>query len=1095
MHRPISKVLCAVSVGVLFAGAAATAGAAAPATRQVAPSAALSTNWYAAAPYLMPADNNPPDPAEIMDATGQKAFQLAFILSDGGCNPAWDGKTPIGSAPDITAAIDTIRGKGGDVSVSVGGYNGTKLGQACSDVASTAAAYQKVIDAYGLHAIDFDLEEPEYENTAAIGRELGAAKQLQADNPGLYVSVTMPGTSAGTGWFGTQLLDQAKSIGFIPSNYSIMPFDNGFSGGGASQTAALEAFHGLLTSHLGWDSDFAYQHEGVSGMNGRTDAAEYFRQADFQTVLNYALSHKLGRYTFWSANRDRECDPPENQKLSGECSSVTQQKWEFTTYTTAFANQTTVVDPPTTPPGGGGTDPGTCTAAAWDANTAYTGGSEVTYDGHTWKAKWWTQNEQPGASEWGPWVDEGACTAASAASGSTASAASGTATPSLAYQQVSRKDVSPADACPDPWDSTAVYVGGDKASYDGHAWTAKWWTQGETPGAAEWGPWQDDGACGGGGGSTVPAAPTGLSAMATGASTVALAWTAPSGTVDSYNVYQDGTKVSSASGTSATVSGLTAQTTYQFQVTAVNTAGESPKTDAVSVSTPAAGGGGGDGGKSGYINGSGAGDKNIIYFDQWSIYQNAYYLKDLDRYADDIDVINYDFANIDPNSKTCFEATKASTPDPGGETDPNAGDGAGDAFADYQKSFGADISVDGTADTYNQPIVGNFNQLKELKARHPNLKVVMSIGGWTYSKYFSDAAATSASRQKFVSSCIDMFIKGNIPSAGGYGGPGTAAGIFDGFDIDWEYPASDAGHVGNHYSPDDTANYTALLAEFRSQLDALGGQHYLLTAALPGGQDKIDKVQTDKIGQYLDYGNVMTYDMHGAWDATGPTNLQDPLFPSADDPSPQVPGGTQQYDSDTVLKAYTVGDPMYSIPGGFPADKLTIGLPMYYRGWTGVPAGGSNGEYGTATGPSAPHPLSGNVPGVALQKEISGTAYYDPVRMAGWYYDGSTFYAGSTPQSIVDHVAYAKCNGLGGMMIFSAYDETATSQPLLEKILSESAKGKPADCSKYATDTWGVFGPPSSAATTNSVQASPAPGDRTGAAPYAPPAAITPRKH
>ncbi|BCJ27705.1 hypothetical protein Asera_18130 [Actinocatenispora sera] len=196
-----------------------------------------------------------------------------------------------------------------------------------------------------------------------------------------------------------------------------------------------------------------------------------------------------------------------------------------------------------------------------------------------------------------------------------------------------------------------------------------------------------------------------------------------------------------------------------------------------------------------------------------------------------------------------------------------------------------------------------------------------------------------------------------------------------------------------------------------------------------------------------------------------------------------------------MLKAYTVGDSMYSIPGGFPADKLTIGIPMYYRGWTGVPAGANHGEYGSATGPSAPHPLSGNVPGVALQKEISGTAYYDPVRMAGWYYDGTTFYAGSTPQSIVDHVAYAKCNGLGGMMIFSAYDETAASQPLLEKILAESGKSKPADCSKYATDTWGVFGPPSSSATTNSIQASPAHGDGSGAAPYAPPAAITSRKH
>ncbi|WP_249026672.1 glycoside hydrolase family 18 protein, partial [Amycolatopsis pretoriensis] len=183
-----------------------------------------------------------------------------------------------------------------------------------------------------------------------------------------------------------------------------------------------------------------------------------------------------------------------------------------------------------------------------------------------------------------------------------------------------------------------------------------------------------------------------------------------------------------------------------------------------------------------------SGGVRIAYFDQWSIYQNAYYLKNVDTIAGNLDYLLYDFENIDPNNLTCFENTKATTPDPGGESDPNAGDGGGDQFADYQKSFGSDISVDGTADTWNQPIVGNFHQLQELKARHPNLKVLLSIGGWTYSKYFSDAAATDASRKKFVSSCLDMFIKGNIPASGGYGGPGTAAGIFDGIDIDWEYP-------------------------------------------------------------------------------------------------------------------------------------------------------------------------------------------------------------------------------------------------------------------------------------------------------------------
>src|SRR5690242_3587224 len=124
-----------------------------------------------------------------------------------------------------------------------------------------------------------------------------------------------------------------------------------------------------------------------------------------------------------------------------------------------------------------------------------------------------------------------------------------------------------------------------------------------------------------------------------------------------------------------------------------------------------------------------AGGVKFAYYDQWSIYGNAYYPKNLDTsgIASKLDFLVYDFENIDPNNLTCFEATKAS--DLGNESDPNAGDGAGDAFADYQKTYSADISVDGVADTWNQPLVGTFNQLKKLKARHPNLKIVFSLGG------------------------------------------------------------------------------------------------------------------------------------------------------------------------------------------------------------------------------------------------------------------------------------------------------------------------------------------------------------------------------
>ncbi|MEU6966950.1 glycosyl hydrolase family 18 protein [Kitasatospora aureofaciens] len=424
-----------------------------------------------------------------------------------------------------------------------------------------------------------------------------------------------------------------------------------------------------------------------------------------------------------------------------------------------------------------------------------------------------------------------------------------------------------------------------------------------------------------------------------------------------------------------------------------------------------------------------SGGTKVAYFDQWSIYQNAFYPKNVDTegIAGKLDYLIYDFENIDPTNLTCFEANSAASQD---ESNPNAGDGAGDAFADYQKSFGSDISVDGTADTSTLPIVGNFHQLQELKKKYPTLKVLLSIGGWTYSKYFSDAAGTDASRKKLVSSCIDMFIKGDLPSQGGYGGPGTAKGIFDGFDIDWEYPGG-GGHTGNHASAADKQNYTALLGEFRSELDAQGssdGKTYALSAALPAGQDKIANVETDKIGQYLTFGDPMTYDMHGGWEPSGPTNHQSPLYSGPNDPMAPVKPGTAKYSVDETIKAFTAGDSQYGIPGGFPAKKLNMGIPFYYRGWTGVPAGSSHGLFQNATGPAPGAADSGNVAGIRMYKELSGVVdnsadtFWDDTAKASYFYDGSNFWSGESARSIQAKADYLHCNGLGGTMMFSLYD-------------------------------------------------------------------------
>lgn len=376
---------------------------------------ALSANWYNAAPYVMPLANNPPDLTTVMSATGAKAFTLAFIVADSGCTPAWEtdnGLDDVSSDTQIAPIISAIRAAGGDVVVSFGGYNGTKLGQTCGTPQATAAAEQAIINKYGLNALDFDLEEPEYENATAINNELGAAQILQQNNPGLYESITIPGTTSGTGYFGQQLLNNAKTLGYTPDAYAIMPFDGGFSGA-SSQITALQDFNTMLMNTFGWSSATAYAHEGISSMNGRTDSGEYFYQADFQTVLNFAETNHLARYTYWSVNRDRQCNPPDNNgTLSGTCSSVPQNDWDFTKYSVEFAGVTPPPPTPTPTPGGPTATPtpgNSCSGiAAWNSTAVYTAGNQVTYNGSLWQAKWWTQGDTPGGSA-GVWQQLGSC--------------------------------------------------------------------------------------------------------------------------------------------------------------------------------------------------------------------------------------------------------------------------------------------------------------------------------------------------------------------------------------------------------------------------------------------------------------------------------------------------------------------------------------------------------------------------------------------------------------------------------------------------------------------------------------------------------------
>lgn len=285
----------------------------------------------AVAPYLYNGWGSPPSPTTVMNATGVKWFTLAFVLSNGYCNPQWDGGRPLTGGVD-QQTVNTVRANGGDIIPSFGGYSGNKLESSCSSAGELAAAYQKVINAYGLKAIDIDIEADAYSNGTVQQRTVDALKTIKANNPGIKVYVTIGTDQNGPD---TSLINRAAASGLSVDSWTIMPFD--FGGAGQNMgTLTLRAAEGLKTAlknAYGYSDDQAYRGMGISSMNGITDVNETVTVADFQTILGYAQQHHLARLTFWSVNRDRPC----TSGVADSCSGVSQQNWD---YTRVFAKYT-----------------------------------------------------------------------------------------------------------------------------------------------------------------------------------------------------------------------------------------------------------------------------------------------------------------------------------------------------------------------------------------------------------------------------------------------------------------------------------------------------------------------------------------------------------------------------------------------------------------------------------------------------------------------------------------------------------------------------------------------------------------------------------
>ncbi|SEF77981.1 chitinase [Nonomuraea solani] len=463
---------------------------------------------------------------------------------------------------------------------------------------------------------------------------------------------------------------------------------------------------------------------------------------------------------------------------------------------------------------------------------------------------------------------------------------------------------------------------------------------------------------GGGTDTTAPSVPGNLRSTGVTNNSVALAWNASTDNVGvtGYEIYRGGTLVTTVTGTTHTDTGLTANTAYNYTVRARDAAGNrSANSNSVSATTTGGGGGGGN--------------KVLGYFVQWGVYQRGYHVKNIDTSgsAAKLTHINYAFGNV-TNGQCAI----------------------GDSYADYDRFYQAGESVDGVADTWDAGALrGSFNQLRKLKKKYPHIKVLFSFGGWTWSGGFGQAAQNPAA---FADACYRLVEDPRW------------ADVFDGIDIDWEYPNA----CGLTCDTSGPAAFRNLMSALRSRF----GSGNLVTAAITadgtnGG--KIDAADYGGAAQYLDWYNVMTYDYFGAFAPQGPTAPHSPLTSYNGIP-------TAGFHSDAAIQKLK--------SKGVPASKLLLGIGFYGRGWAGVTQAAPGG---TATGP-APGTYEQGIEDYKVLKTrcpangtVAGTAYA---------HCGNQWWSYDTPATIGGKMSYSKNQGLGGAFFWELSGDTTNAELL-----------------------------------------------------------------
>ncbi|GAM39959.1 hypothetical protein TCE0_034r11931 [Talaromyces pinophilus] len=361
--------------------------------------------------------------------------------------------------------------------------------------------------------------------------------------------------------------------------------------------------------------------------------------------------------------------------------------------------------------------------------------------------------------------------------------------------------------------------------------------------------------------------------------------------------------------------------------------------------------------------------RSVAYYVDWAIYARNFHVQDLADMVPSLTHVLYSFANI---SESTSEVV------------------LGDRWADIQIKYPGDPGYEDGNNVY-----GCVKQLYLLKKANRNLKVLLSVGGWTWSPQFPGVTSTEANRANFVRSAVEL-----VRDLG-----------FDGIDIDWEYP-------GDYTQAD---NFVALLKELRAALDNYAaahtpGYHYLISASVPAGPSFYEKLHISAMAQYLDMWNLMAYDYSGNWGTIAGMDAnvyQKTAYPNS------TPCNTDQ-----AITYYT--------GNGAPASKINLGIPLYGRAFQNTDGPG------TAYSGVGPGSWQDGVWDYKALPRPGGTLYHEDSSVSAWSYDHAQRYMVSydTPAIVQAKADYIKSKGLGGGMFWESSADKSGPDSLVHTLVN-----------------------------------------------------------